>query len=145
MSNPQGLPRFQENRAGRVEEGEYPDGSTRGDEVEIGHAASEQRVPLAQVVVNVQAGHHRGESLARLVHAEQLGHGVSQRLDAIVGAHERDLRHRVAQHSRSDRVALGVVGIEEAFRRHPVDHLGQLPAQIHRILHTDVEALATDR
>src|SRR6266536_5956887 len=42
-------------------------------------------------------------------------------------------------------VALGMVGIQEAFWRCPVDHLGQLPAQIHRILHTGVEALSTDR
>ena len=40
-----------------------------------------------------------------------------KRLDAIVGAEKRDLRHRVAQHAGSDRVALGVVGIEQAFRR----------------------------
>ena len=95
--------------------------------------------------MDVQTGHHRGESFARLVHAQQLGHGVAQRLGAIVDAHERDLRHRVAQHAGSDRVALGMVGIQEAFRRCPVDHLGQLPSQIHRILHTGVEALSTDR
>ena len=65
--------------------------------------------------------------------------------DAFVRAAKRDLRHRVAQHAGSDRVALGVVGIEEAFRRGPVDHLGQLPSQIHRILHTDLEALSTIR
>ena len=28
---------------------------------------------------------------------------------------KRNLRHRVAQHAGSDRVALGVIGIEEAF------------------------------
>ena len=61
------------------------------------------------------------------------------------GAAKRDLRHRVAQHAGSDRVALGMVGIQEAFRRCPLDHLGQLPSQIHRILHTGVEALSTDR
>ena len=65
--------------------------------------------------------------------------------DAIVGAHEGDLRHRVAQHAGSDRVALGLVGIQETFRRCLVDDLGQLPAEIHRILHTGVEALSTDR
>ena len=42
-------------------------------------------------------------------------------------------------------MALGVVGIQEAFRRCPVDHLGQLPPQVHRILHTGVEALSTHR
>ena len=65
--------------------------------------------------------------------------------DAVVWAAKRDLRHRVAQHAGSDRVALGMVGIQEAFRRCPVDHLGQLPSQIHRILHTGVEALSTHR
>ncbi len=61
------------------------------------------------------------------------------------GRRKRDLRHRVAQHAGGDRVALGVVGIEEAFRRCPLDHLRQLPSQIHRVLHTDVEALSADR
>jgi hypothetical protein len=42
-------------------------------------------------------------------------------------------------------VALGVIGIQEAFRRCTVDHLGQLPSEVHRILHTDVEALSTHR
>ena len=87
----------------------------------------------------------RGESLARLVHAEELGHGVAQGLGAFVRAAKRDLRHRVAQHAGGDRVALGVVGIQEAFRRRPLDHLGQLPSQVHRILHADVEALSADR
>ena len=61
------------------------------------------------------------------------------------GRRERHLRHRVAQHARSDRVALGMVGIKQAVGRCPIDHLGQLPSQIHRILHTDVEALSTHR
>ena len=58
---------------------------------------------------------------------------------------ERDLRHRVAQHAGGDRVPLGVVGVEQALRRRPLDHLGQLPAQVHRVLHADVEALPADR
>ena len=61
------------------------------------------------------------------------------------GRQKRHLRHRVAQHPGSDRVAFGMVGIKEAFRRCLVDHLGQLPSQIHRILHIGVEALATHR
>ena len=75
--------------------------------------------------MNVQTRHHRGESSARLVHAEELGNGVAQGLDAVALAEKRDLRHRVAQHAGSDRVALGMVGIQEAFRGCPVDHLGQ--------------------
>ena len=57
------------------------------------------------------------KSLARLVHAEQLGDRVAQRLGAVVRAAQRDLRHRVSQHAGADRVALGVVGVEQALRR----------------------------
>ncbi len=49
----------------------------------------------------------------------------------------------VAQRAGTDRVALGVVGVEQAVRRRPLDHLGQLPSEIHRVLHAGVEALAT--
>src|SRR5712672_2025241 len=38
-----------------------------------------------------------------------------------------------------------MVGIEEAFWGYPLDHLGQLPSQIHRILHTGLETLPTVR
>ena len=50
----------------------------------------------------------RGSSMA-----QQLGHGVAQGLVAIVGFGERDLRHRVVQHARADRVPFGVVGVEQ--------------------------------
>ena len=95
--------------------------------------------------MNVETRHHRAEPPARLVHAKELGHGVAQCLRAFVFAAKNDRRHRVAQHAGSDRVALGMVRIQEAFRRCPLDHLGQLPSQIHRILHTGLEALSTDR
>jgi hypothetical protein len=35
-----------------------------------------------------------------------------------------------------------MVGIQEAFWRCLVDHLGQLPSPVHRILYTDIEARA---
>ncbi len=73
-----------------MEQGEEPQRAVVGGEVEIGHAASEQRMSLAEIVMNVQTGHHRGESSARLVHAEELGHCVAQRLRAVVCAAKRD-------------------------------------------------------
>ena len=100
---------------------------------------------IAEVVPNVQTGQLPGESSARLVQADELGNGVAQSLGAFVRMAKRDLRHRGAQHARSDRVALGMVGIEEAVRRRLVDHLGELPAQVHRILHTGVETLSAVR
>ena len=87
----------------------------------------------------------RGQSSARLVQPEELGNDVSQGLRAVIRALKRDMRHRVAQHAGGDRVALGVVGIQQAFRRYSLDHLRQLPSQIHRILHADVETLSTHR
>ena len=42
-------------------------------------------------------------------------------------------------------MALVLVGIEQARRRGPVDHLSQLPSQVHRILHSEAQALATYR
>jgi hypothetical protein len=140
-----GLTEVEEHRPGIVQQGEYPQRAVGGDQVQIGHVASEQRVSLAEFVMNVQTGHHRGESFARLVHAEELGNGVAQGVDTRAGAQERALRHGVLQHAGSDRVALGMVGIQEAFWRRLVDHLGQLPSQVHRILHTGVEALSTRR
>ena len=66
-------------------------------------------------------------------------------LDALVAALERGLSHRVPERAGSDRVALVVVGVQEALRGGPVDHLRQLPSQIHRILHAEAEALSTRR
>ena len=134
-----------EHREGTVEEREHPQRAVSRDQIEIGHPTSEQWVPLAKVVVDVQAGHHGPEAFARLVHAQELGHTIPQCLRAFVRATKRDLRHRVAKDTGRDRVALGVVGVQEAFRRGPVDDLGQLPAAVHGVLHAGVEALSTHR
>ena len=128
-----------------MEEGEDPQRAVGGDQVEIGHAAPEQRVSGAEVVANVQTRHHRGPSLARLVHLHQLGNGLAQRGRPFVAAAERRLRHGGLEHARPDRMPLGVVGIEQALRRCAVDHLGQLPSQVHGVLDTDVESLSAYR
>ena len=41
-----------------------------------------------------------------------------------------------------DRVALGEVRVEQALRRRAVDHLRELPAQVHRVLHPEAEPLS---
>ena len=64
---------------------------------------------------------------------------------ALVGAAERDLRHRVVQHPGTDRMPFGVVRVEQARGRCPVDHLSKLPSQVHGVLHAGVEALSTVR
>src|SRR5215469_10059053 len=77
------------HRPGVVQQGEYPQRAAGGDQVEVGHVAPEQRVSRTEVVVNVQAGDHRGDPRAGLVQAQQLGHGVAQRAGPRVAAGER--------------------------------------------------------
>src|SRR5262249_11113819 len=79
-----GLTEVEQHWPGIMQEGEHPQRAGGGDEVEIGHAAPQQRVSLTEVVMNVQTRHRRGESFARLVHAEKLGNGVDQGLSAVV-------------------------------------------------------------
>ena len=64
--------------------------------------------------MDVETGEHRGGAPARLVHAQQLSHGVAEGLVTVVGAAESDCRHGVVQHPGTDRMAFGVVGVQEA-------------------------------
>src|SRR5437899_2481631 len=70
----------------------------------------------AKSVGYAAAGNDSGEPFARLVNAQQFGDGLAQAVGAVICAEQCDLRHRVAQHGGGDRVPLGMVGIEEAFR-----------------------------
>jgi hypothetical protein len=109
-----GFTEVEEHRPGVVQQGEHARGTVVGVQVEVGHAPPEQRVSLSEVVVDVESGEHRGDVLARLVHTQQFGHGVAEGLVTVVGADQRDLRHGVAQHPGSDRMAFVVVGVQEA-------------------------------
>ena len=78
MSRPPGSPRLSSTgraSCSRVKTRSGPSAVTRS---RSGMRRPSSGMALAEVVVNVQTGHHRGEPLARLVHAEQLGHGVAQ-------------------------------------------------------------------
>jgi hypothetical protein len=109
-----GLTKVEEYGPGVVQQGEYSQRAVGGDQVVVGHASPEQRVSLTEVVVDVEAREHRGDVPARLVHAEQFGRDVAKGLVTVVGAAERDLRHRVVQHAGTDRMPFGVVGVQEA-------------------------------
>ena len=66
-------------------------------------------------------------------------------LGAIIRAAKGDLRQRVPQDPGGDRVTLGLIGVQQAFGRRPLDHLGQLPSQVHSVLNAEVEALSARR
>ena len=138
-----GFAEVEEHGPGIVQQVEDSRRTVRCLHVEVGHAPPEQRVSLPQVVVDVETGEHRSDTPTRLVHAQQFGHDLPERLVTVVGATECDRRHGVVQHPGADRMAFGVVGVEEALGRRRVDHLGQLPSEVHGVLHPGVEALTT--
>ena len=109
-----GFTEVEEHGPGVVQQGEYARGTVRGLQVEVGHAPPEQRVSVSEVVVDVETGEHRGSAPARLVHAQQFGHGVAERLVTVVGPAERDLGHGVAQRPGADRMPFRMVGVEKA-------------------------------
>ena len=76
----------EEHGPGVVQQGEHARRTVGGVQVEVGHAPPEQRVSLSEVVVDVETGDHRGDALARLVHGQQLDHGVAEGPAALVGA-----------------------------------------------------------
>ena len=138
-----GLTEVEEYRPGTVQKAEDPQQPVGGDEVKIGHAASEQWVSLAEIAVDVETGHHQ----PRTACAARPSRGAQRWCRAVPSyGHLRDEeRDCVAQHAGSDRVALALVGIQEAFRRRSLDHLGKLRSQVYRVLHTDVEPLSAGR
>ena len=106
----------EQHRLSLVKETEDAPRAACGDDIEIGHATSQQRMSLPQIVPNVQAGHHPGDVFARLLHLEQVAHNVAHGQRAIVLAVQRDLRHRGLEHARTHRVTLGVIRVEQAVR-----------------------------
>src|SRR3954468_19254574 len=86
-----GLTEVEQYRSGIVQQGEHPPWAAFGDQVEIGHAAPEQRVSRTEVVVNVQTRHHPGVYLARLVQLQQLGHRLAKGVRPFVAAVDRRL------------------------------------------------------
>ena len=99
-----------------MQQGEDPQRAACGDQVEVGHAASKQRMSLAKVVMNIQTAHHCSQAAARLVAHQELGDGVAQGLRAFIRAAQRHMRHGGAQYAGGNRVTLGVVGIQQAVR-----------------------------
>ena len=92
--------------------------------------------------MDVEPGAPRDEVAARLVHPRQLRDDVDGGLHARVAALQRAEGHRPLDGAGGDRVALGVVAVEEARRGGPVDGPRELPAQVHGVLDAEVEALA---
>jgi hypothetical protein len=92
---PARLREVEQQRMGIVQHFEDSNRAAGGDQVEIGHATSEQWMSLPEVIVDGEPGHQTGDVLARLLHARQLRHHIDQGLHPIVSALEHGLRHRL--------------------------------------------------
>lgn len=97
-------------------------GGVRLAEVEQdGRRAMEQFVDpsraLRRVEIEVEVGQSAARAVgarARLVHDEQFGRRLVRGSVVVIGCRAGDLRPRVVQHARPDRMALVVVGAEQA-------------------------------
>ena len=140
-----GLTEVEQHRPGIVQQGEDPQRAVGGDQIEIGHAASEQRMSLAEIVVDVRGrtSPRRTVCAARPCRAARrwsrpgpwCGRPCGEARPAPSCCAARGRRPGAARHGR----------YRAGFPASPLDHLGQLPSQIHRILHADVEALSAHR
>jgi hypothetical protein len=65
-----------------VKERENAPQTVDGGQVEVGHAVSDQRVSLTEIVVNVQTRHHGEVLFARFVPPHQFAHRLAQGRDS---------------------------------------------------------------
>ncbi len=136
-----GSSEVEQHRPGFVQQLEDAERACRRHEVEIGHPAPEQGMPVAEVVADVEARCESRDPPTRFVHLRELGDQVDHGLHPFVAALERRQRHRVTERPCGHRMALPLIGVEEALGRGPLHHLRELPAQVHRVLHTEAETL----
>ena len=110
------LTEVHQHRRTVVKQGERSPRPVIGHQVQIGHAPPDERVPVAEFVVDVQPGKHAGNRLPRPVHAQQVSQDIVQRCGPFAGSGQRSLRHGVVQDPGTDRMTFVVVGVEETVR-----------------------------
>src|SRR5437764_711426 len=76
----------------------------------------QQRMPLTKVVPDIEAGHHTGDVLSRLLRLQQVADDVAHGERARVLAVQRGLCHRGLEHTLTNRMTLGVIAVEQADR-----------------------------
>ena len=114
-------------------------------EIEVGHATAQQRMPFAQVVLDAEPGHRCRELCARFVRARAVQRScrAARRCARRYCAAHWTPSRGAARGPRSDAAPRG--SCRAGFPARSFDHLSQLPAKIHRILHAEVEALPAIR
>ena len=135
-----------QHRPRSVQQREHPDDAASGGQVQVGHAASQQWMSFAEVIRNIEPRDHACDVFARLVHVQQLHQHVAERNRPRVRCAKRSLRHGVLQDFRRNRmIARSWIRVEKAHRGGSVHDLRQLPAEVDRVLHADVQTLTSHR
>ncbi len=98
-----------------------------------------------EVVALPGAGDPLDEVRRAVGRGREVGDHPAQGTGVRVGAHHRDLGAGPVEHPGADRMPFGGVGVEESDGCPAADDQGELPAQVHRVTDTEVEALAAER
>ena len=77
-----GLTKVEQERPRLVQQREDALRTICGREFEIGHATSEQRMAVAKVVPDIEAGHHGAKALAGFVETQKVRHAIAQRANS---------------------------------------------------------------
>ncbi len=102
-------------------------------------------VALGQVVADTEVAQHAGRVLGGVPVGQQLAHDLTDRVHVLAGEPQLDRRAGVARQLLADRVAFGVIGVQQALGRPPADRRRQLPAQVHRVLDAHAQPLRHGR
>jgi hypothetical protein len=99
-------------------------------------------VSFADVVADPDRGDLLDQEPAHVLEVHQLGQQPAYRLGTGFGGDQFRLGAGRVQHVVGDRMALGVVAVQQPFRC-PAVHLGgELPAEVERVLDAEVEPLS---
>ncbi|GAA2730433.1 hypothetical protein GCM10010360_11720 [Streptomyces nogalater] len=102
-------------------------------------------VARTHVVPDVQAADQAGQvgaGVAGVRRVDQLAEDLAQRLDVRAAEQRGRLGADGAQHPLADGVPLGVVRVQQAVGGPAPDLGGELPAEVGRVLETEVEGLS---
>lgn len=124
----------------------YPSRPVGISDSEIGHPTSGQRMRVvAHGVPIVVAGHQITEAVHGFGIRQQFGKEFAQRSNFGPRSDQSQLSAAVHDHPLGSGPTLGLIGVEQHRDRATGSDGGQLPAEVHCILQTQVQSRATER
>src|SRR5882757_4496494 len=110
--------------------------------LEVGRAATYERMVSAEIVAERDAQHAPGEIGCAVAHLDQVADDGLDRAGAPARSHEPDLSTGPIEDLRAYRMALARIAVEQARGCIATNRGGELPTEVHRVTEPEVEALA---